>query len=97
MKTEFEKWKMCNEFLYGEEIKAWIDEHNYTNHFTTEADHTIDLVRKVFELDQDFEGEDADTCSNLIGEISCAWLDCNLHDTYIAIVEFLEWYNEQKK
>jgi hypothetical protein len=33
--------------------------------------------------------------SNLHGDISCELLECDIHGTHKAVVEFIKWYNEQ--
>ena len=60
--------------------------------FSSDWNWLMTVVEKIFEL----EDINHDECENLIGEITFSLVDVDIKDTYNAVVEFINWYNENK-
>jgi hypothetical protein len=57
--------------------------------FHSDWNWLMTVVDRCFNSEIDIEG-------NVIGEITHGLLDCNKETTFKAVVEFIEWYNENK-
>ncbi len=58
-------------------------------HYKTSWDWLMPLVKKCFNIEVD---ED----SNLIGDLSCALLNVDIDETYVACVELIKYFNEKE-
>lgn len=104
MKTDFENWKMLFEFNHPDEnLKSWIDENNYTNTYKEDWEKLMSIVDEL-------EGQDIDGHYYTV-HISTEKTEIKndmflvvfeneglsrVENTYNAILQFVEFYNNEK-
>jgi hypothetical protein len=86
--AEFLGWTQISETSYSKG-----DRVAYENYFRFAKNQNwndlMPLVKKCFNIEVD---ED----SNLIGDLSCALLNVDIDETYVACVELIKYLNEKK-
>jgi hypothetical protein len=58
--------------------------------YSTDWNWLMEVVQKCYEIDFDYD-------NNYIGDITCELTNVDIGGTYEAVVNFIEWYNEQKQ
>ena len=105
----FQEWLLLHNFVDGSPIKGWINWSNYTNLFL-EWNGLMEVIEKIEHLDEygDYFVEvktggtvikkgDLIISVFIVNEVEDNERIGKFKATYNAVVEFVQWYNEQTK
>jgi hypothetical protein len=103
MKTlteKFEEYKVTFQFMYPDEnLKGWVNETNFINHYTDQWDDLMEVVKAIAEkTEYELVMSYGYSYWNNGGENPLEEFGGyeNISAIYEAVIEFIKWYNNQK-